>query len=142
VADPGVMPGDGPVGIVLDCSVVVDLLGSAEAPELLARVPADAAWHAPVLLATEVVSATRGLMLGGRVSSDRARAMVAAFDDLGITLWSPDRAQSLRALDLAENLTAYDATYVVLAEGLDLPLVTRDRRLAAAVGGRVQVLSV
>jgi predicted nucleic acid-binding protein len=36
--------------------------------------------------------------------------------------------------ELRNNLTAYDAVYVALAEVLDAPLVTRDRRLAAAAG--------
>jgi len=35
---------------------------------------------------------------------------------------------------LRENLTAYDAAYVALAELLDTPLVTCDTRLAAAPG--------
>jgi predicted nucleic acid-binding protein len=35
---------------------------------------------------------------------------------------------------LRNNLTAYDAAYVALAEALDAPLLTRDRRLAAASG--------
>jgi predicted nucleic acid-binding protein len=33
---------------------------------------------------------------------------------------------------LRANLTAYDATYVTLAEALDAPLLTRDQRLAVA----------
>jgi predicted nucleic acid-binding protein len=37
------------------------------------------------------------------------------------------------------NLTAYDAAYVALAEALDAPLLTRDRRLAAAPGHRARV---
>ncbi|WOP19486.1 hypothetical protein [Raineyella sp. LH-20] len=45
----------------------------------------------------------------------------------------------MRTLDLAENLTSYDASYAVLADGLGVPLVTRDRRLAAAVEGLVEV---
>jgi predicted nucleic acid-binding protein len=35
---------------------------------------------------------------------------------------------------LHPNVTAYDAAYVALAEELDLPLVTLDRRLSRAVG--------
>ena len=44
-----------------------------------------------------------------------------------------------RMWDLRNNLTAYDAAYVALAEALDTPLLTRDRRLAAATGHRVQI---
>ena len=35
-------------------------------------------------------------------------------------------------LALGRKLTVYDACYVVLAEALDVPLITADRRLAAA----------
>jgi predicted nucleic acid-binding protein len=47
-----------------------------------------------------------------------------------------------RALDLRDSLTAYDAAYVVLAEALDCPLLTRDARLARASGheARIEVL--
>ena len=44
-----------------------------------------------------------------------------------------------RIWDLRNNLTAYDAAYVALAEVLDIPLLTRDRRLAAAAGHRAQI---
>jgi predicted nucleic acid-binding protein len=44
-----------------------------------------------------------------------------------------------RIWDLRNNLTAYDAAYVALAEALDAPLLTRDRRLAAAAGHRAQI---
>ena len=36
--------------------------------------------------------------------------------------------------ELRDNVAAYDAVYVVLAERLDCPLVTADQRLAAAPG--------
>jgi predicted nucleic acid-binding protein len=36
--------------------------------------------------------------------------------------------------ELRHNLTAYDAAYVVLAEALGAPLLTRDVRLASAPG--------
>jgi predicted nucleic acid-binding protein len=39
-----------------------------------------------------------------------------------------------RVWQLRNNLTAYDAFYVALAEALDAPLATLDQRLAAAPG--------
>ena len=44
-----------------------------------------------------------------------------------------------RVWALRDNLTAYDAVYVVLAEALGAPLLTRDRRLANAAGPRARV---
>ena len=48
-----------------------------------------------------------------------------------------------RAFELRANVTAYDATYVALAEQLGCSLVTGDGRLALAPGVRcpVEVLS-
>jgi predicted nucleic acid-binding protein len=40
---------------------------------------------------------------------------------------------------LRANLTGYDAVYVALAEALDAPLFTPDRRLARAAGLRARV---
>lgn len=37
-----------------------------------------------------------------------------------------------RIWELRENVSAYDAAYVALAETLEAPLVTTDRRLAQA----------
>lgn len=39
-----------------------------------------------------------------------------------------------RALALRDNLTAYGAFYVALAESLDIPLLTDDRRYDKAAG--------
>jgi predicted nucleic acid-binding protein len=44
--------------------------------------------------------------------------------------------------DLRNNLTAYDAVYVALAETLDALLLTRDRRLAAAASRYARVALV
>jgi len=47
-----------------------------------------------------------------------------------------------RAFMLSDKLSAYDAAYVVLAESLECPLITRDARLARAAGhaARIEVL--
>ena len=42
--------------------------------------------------------------------------------------------QARAAWGMRANLTAYDAAYAVLAGALDVPLWTRDAKLAAAVG--------
>ena len=44
-----------------------------------------------------------------------------------------------RVWALKDNLTAYDATYVALAEALDAPLITRDKKLAAAPGHQATI---
>jgi predicted nucleic acid-binding protein len=48
-----------------------------------------------------------------------------------------DRIWVLRA-----NLSAYDAAYVALAEALDAPLLTRDKRLASAPGHNARITLV
>ena len=44
-----------------------------------------------------------------------------------------------RAYELRANLSAYDATYVALAEQLDCALITADRCLASASGPRCTI---
>ena len=44
-----------------------------------------------------------------------------------------------RVWQLRDNLSAYDAVYIALAEVLDAPLLTRDRRMAAAAGHRARI---
>ena len=39
-----------------------------------------------------------------------------------------------RVWELRQNLTAYDAVYVALAEALDAPLLSADQRLARSAG--------
>lgn len=43
---------------------------------------------------------------------------------------------------LRDNVTAYGATYVAVAEALEAPLVTADARLARATGPRCTVTVV
>ena len=47
-----------------------------------------------------------------------------------------------RIWELRDNVSAYDATYVAVAEALEAPLVTADGRLARAPGPRCTVTVV
>lgn len=124
--------------VVLDASVVVDLLVAPDRREVAAAL-GSSAWHAPTHLDVEVVSALRGLVLGRHLSAERAVDALQDFADLEITRWAPDLAVTRRIFALRDRLTAYDAAYLVCAEGIDAPLATRDHRLARAVAPLVDV---
>jgi predicted nucleic acid-binding protein len=96
------------------------------------------ALHAPHLIDLEVLQVLRRYAAGGEISAERARE---ALDDLAafrLRRWAHD-ALALRIWELRQNLTAYYAAYVALAEALGAPLLTRDKRLASAPGIRAPV---
>lgn len=122
--------------IVVDAGAVVDALANVSDAGPLRRLLADQDLHAPALLDYEVVSVVRGLTTGGRLSGHRAEELLADFDDLPIERWPCVDSLRRRAFELRENVSAYDAAYVALAEALGCRLVTRDRRLARSSGHR------
>jgi predicted nucleic acid-binding protein len=94
---------------------------------------------APPLLPSEVANVIRQRLRQGQVRLDEARALLAQFLALPISLQAPETLYE-RALVLADehNLPAvYDAHYVALAELLGATLWTADRRLLRALGGRL-----
>ena len=68
----------------------------------------------------------------------RAAEAVADLRDLPLTRY-PHDALAARIWDLRATLTAYDAAYVALAEGLGAPLLTRDAALGRASGHRARI---
>ena len=127
---------------VVDASVVVrGLTIEGDAADVLDRIAEGATvGHAPELLVAEVSNAlalavrTEGRSLGGAQSL------------FGLLAASPIKLHSTAplapaAIELAatSDLSAYDSFYAVLAAALEVPLVTADRRLAAAVPGTVRV---
>ena len=94
--------------------------------------------HAPHLLDVEVAQVLRRLERAGAVGERRAGE---ALDDLrALRLVRHEHLPLLtRAWALRHNLSAYDALYVALAEGLGAPLLTLDRRLADAPGHGAEV---
>ena len=93
--------------------------------------------HAPHLLDIEVAQVIRRYAAKGEIDSKRGRA-AADLADFPFRRYPHDFLLP-RVWDLRNNLTAYDAVYVALAEALDAPLLTRDQRLAAAAGHHARV---
>lgn len=90
---------------------------------------------APDLLHVEVTSVLRRQVSNGKVT---ARQAERALDDLLAfpLVRYPTSPLLHRCWAMRANLTAYDACYVALAEALDAPLLTADKRLAASPGAR------
>lgn len=126
------------MSLVIDCSALVDLWVASD-QEVVQEAVGESALHAPAHVDVEVVSALRGLVFDGHLSRTRAQDALLDLEDLTIHRWPLEHPMALAALAFADNVTAYDAAYVVLAQALECPLITRDRRLARAVGQIVEV---
>lgn len=120
--------------IVVDSAALIDALTAVDGTDELRAYLAAEDLHAPTLLDFEIVSTLRGLTMGGHVSVSRAEDLLTDFDDLPITRWPFINALRRRAFQLRDNVSAYDAAYVALAEVLECPLLTRDSRLARSSG--------
>lgn len=122
---------------VIDASVLTAFY-AADDPrreQVAARLATGDALFAPAHVDAEVVSALRGLAVHNAVlrrAVPNALRHLAAFPVRRMPL-APLLA---RMWQLRENVTAYDAAYVALAEHLDGPVVTCDSKLAAATGPR------
>ena len=95
-------------------------------------------WHAPHLLDVEVMHVLRRYALLGELTTERAEEAVELLRLLPLRRHAHepllDRMWALRA-----NVSAYDAAYIALAEGLRMPLVTRDRRIAHAASSQLAI---
>lgn len=126
--------------LVVDASVLVTaLLGLGDDGARCAALVRDADLAAPHLLQFEVANVLRRQEHRGLVDGRLAALALDALIDLRFEAW-PFAPLAARAWALRSNLTAYDASYVALAEHLGTPLVTLDRHLAGAPGLRCEVI--
>ena len=95
-------------------------------------------FHSPHLADVEVTQSLRRLVRTGEVSPDRAAEVIADLADFDLHRHSHVDLLT-RAWKLRENITAYDAVYVALAEALEAPIVTCDAPLAKAPGHRARI---
>lgn len=126
--------------IIVDASALANALtddgpvGQTSRAEL-AR---DAHWAAPEHLVIETFSAVWGRHLGNKISKQRAEDALDALASSTIELLSTIPLLP-RMWHLRENVTGYDAAYVVAAETYDCPLLTADARLTRVAGLRCEI---
>jgi len=127
---------------VVDASVIVTILIRGEyadwaEEQLLATGGGHSLW-APHLVDAEVGQSLRRRVAARKLGDDRALDALSRFAELPLRrivhTGLLDRAWQLR-----HNHSFYDSLYVALAEVLDVPLVTLDRRLAKAVRDATEV---
>jgi predicted nucleic acid-binding protein len=126
--------------IVIDASVVVDLLLGAKAAVRIADrilVPGETL-HAPHLLDVEVAQVLRRHLLAADLDGRRGALALADLVELPIHR-HPHGVLLQRAWELKRSISANDAMYLALAEALAAPLLTRDARLARSHGHRAVV---
>jgi predicted nucleic acid-binding protein len=129
--------------IVVDASALLEvLLRTAAAAEVETRLFGGDTLHAPHLLDLEVAQVLRRYERAGELTARRAGEALADLAAFRIERY-PHHLFLPRVWALRQNATAYDACYLALAEALDAPLVTRDRRLAKVPGhgARVEVVA-
>ncbi len=121
--------------IVVDASAALSaLLNAGPARRALAAEQV----HVPHLIDSEIASGLRRRVAARQMSPDAGWSALDAWRHLGVTRY-PVFAILDRVWQLRDNLSAYDASYVALAELVDCGLLTADGRLGRAPGIRCPV---
>jgi predicted nucleic acid-binding protein len=127
--------------LVLDSSAIVALLvDGGRTGDWVASTVSKGLLAAPELAMFETVNVQRRQQLTGRLERVEATLAHQDLQSLPLQLW-PYLPLADRAWELRETLTAYDASYVSLAELLGAPLVTLDTGLQRASGPNCAILT-
>ena len=126
--------------IVLDASAALELLLRAATHERLVHrlLESGELLAAPHLLDLEIAQVLRRFAAAGELSDTRAREALDDYAGLRIARYPHDPLLD-RIWQLRHNCTAYDASYLALAEALGCPLITCDKPLAATPGHRARI---
>lgn len=127
--------------LVIDASALIEVLtvDPAARPDLVGRVRGVDWMSAPALVDYEVLNALRKMLLRGDVDEAVAEDSRRPLRELRLQRHSLNDELTDRIWQLRSNATAYDAAYVALAEHLDVPLVTTERRLHEGLKGLTHI---
>jgi predicted nucleic acid-binding protein len=126
--------------IVLDASAAIEwLLQTSVGARVEERVfSRPLSLHAPHLIDVEVAQVVRRYTSANVITASRGQEALDDLTDMALTRY-PHHVFIARIWELRDNLTAYDATYIALAEALQAPLITCDGKLASAAGHRARI---
>ncbi|HKV25046.1 MAG TPA: type II toxin-antitoxin system VapC family toxin [Candidatus Acidoferrum sp.] len=126
--------------IVLDASAAIEwLLQSAAGIKIDRRIfSTSETLHVPHLLDIEVAQVLRRYVRDKAITAQRGEEALDDLSDMPLRRY-PHNFLLPRVWGLRASLTAYDAAYVALAEALDAPLLTCDRKIASASGHSAKV---
>ena len=128
------------MSVVIDASVLVAAAADngAEGQWALGILATDFLMG-PQLVLVEAFNVLRRLELDKKLSRLEAAAAANDIAHLDIQLL-PFLPFSTRIWELRQSISSYDAWYIAIAEQLDLPFATLDRRLARADGPKCKYL--
>ena len=124
------------MNLVIDCSAAIDSVRGANS----IRLPRTTL-YAPELIDIEYASAIRRFVIRQEISMANANSYLATWASTPVRRCR-HRPLLARIWTLRENFSAYDASYVALAERLGAPLVTADLRLARAASAYCEVVTL
>jgi predicted nucleic acid-binding protein len=124
--------------IVVDASAAISALLNAGPAR---RALAEEQVHVPHLIDPELANALRRGVAASRIEPGDAWTALDRWRRLGMSRYAVFHLFE-RVWELRQNLSAYDASYVALAESLDCALITADVKLGRAPGLRCPVTVV
>ena len=127
--------------IVVDASAAAELILETDSGARVARRLRGEQLHAPAHFDVEVVSVIRTAVMRGHLSDREGLVAFGAFRSLPVRRW-PVSPLIERSYALRPTHSVADAAYVALAEGLAVPLVTCDGRLARSHGHHAEIETV
>jgi predicted nucleic acid-binding protein len=127
--------------IVVDASVILYLIAEREPLDRRELLETDASWIAPSHVDLEVLNALRRYVLLKKLTIAQATTAMGDYLELAIGR-HPMEPLIPRIWKLRNNLSAYDAGYLAIAEALSIPFLTRDQKLVSAAGHHATVISI
>lgn len=125
--------------VVVDCSALFDYVVTDVGADLETAL-SERAWHAPQLIDFEFLATLRRHVIHDQLGSSDATERLSYFSNLSIERHSVELLRH-RVWSLRHSFSAYEASYVALAEALGIPLVTSDLRLARTAARYCDVLT-